>query len=110
MKKIMTVKPKRGRPPKPEGQKALRHVGIALAGALGALMDASVKDEMKKNPFAVVNASSYLKGLVLADAEKRGLRVAEEKDGSFTVYKAKSRYEHMRENMRNIGGREDEEP
>jgi hypothetical protein len=98
MKKIIAPAPRRGRPPKPDAERATRHVSIALAGALGALVDACVEDERTKAPFSIVNVSSYMKGLIQEDADRRGLAVAVEKDGTFSVYKKKSVYGHLKEN------------
>ena len=80
-----------------------RHLGLRLSPEVARVLLALVEDEQRKaGDFAQVNSSSFIVGLIISEAKRRGL-VAVAKNEAAPI-KRKSVWEHQKEIIEGTGG------
>jgi hypothetical protein len=88
---------------KREKSESGRHLGLRLSPEVARLLLALVDDEQKKaGDYAQVSGSSFIIGLIISEAKRRGL-VAVAKDEAAPI-KRKSVWEHQKEVIEATGG------
>ncbi len=89
---------------KPKESDSGRHLGLRLSPEVARLLLALVEDEQKKaGDYAQVSGSSFVVGLIIAEARRRQLiELAKSEDAPV---KRRTVWEHQREIIEATGGR-----
>jgi hypothetical protein len=89
---------------KRENRESGRHLGLRLSPEVAGLLLGLVEDEQRKaGDYAQVSGSSFVIGLIIAEARRRGLIGAVKSEEAPPV-RRKTRWEHQRDIIEATGG------